>query len=296
MVRIRRRAGVMMLSTVLDPELRKYEGKTFEEIGTEMGKDPRDAVMDLVIADLGRSDVIISIMREDDVRAALASPMMAIGTDSGSRAEDGPLSVSKSHPRAWGSFPRSARQVCPRRQRADARRRVRRFTSRAAWRVGMADRGILRAGMKADITIFDSATVRDVSTYDDPIALLRGHSSRPRQRPGCRVGRQDHRRAAGTGDPRPWISRAAVRIDSGLRASGFRYRRTAGMPVVCTASARTPVLLRAHWPRDNPARPAAAARPDLLPDLRVWRDADGLCSRHLVPAQLRVRRRDSRVS
>ena len=68
-----------------------------------MGKDPRDAVMDLVVADHGESYVIISIMREDDVRAALANPMIAIGTDSGARAEDGPLSISKSHPRAWGS-------------------------------------------------------------------------------------------------------------------------------------------------------------------------------------------------
>ena len=75
-------ADGVMLSTVLDPALRKWEGKTLDEIGKEMGKDPRDAVMDLVIADRGESSVIISIMREDDVRLALASPMMAIGTDS----------------------------------------------------------------------------------------------------------------------------------------------------------------------------------------------------------------------
>jgi N-acyl-D-amino-acid deacylase len=161
-------AGGVMLSTVVDPELLKYEGKTFEAIGSEMGKDPRDAVMDIVIADLGRSDVIISVMREDDVRAALASPLVAIGTDSGSRAEDGPLSVSKSHPRGWGSFPRVLSKYVREDHVLTLEEAVRRFTSRAAWRVGMADRGVLRDGMKADITIFDSAAVRDVSTYDDP--------------------------------------------------------------------------------------------------------------------------------
>src|SRR5688572_6117753 len=98
-------AGVMV-STVLDPSLRQWEGKTLVQIGKEMGKDPRDAAMDLVIADRGETSVIISIMREDDVRVALANPMISIGTDSGARAEDGPFSESKSHPRAWGSFPR----------------------------------------------------------------------------------------------------------------------------------------------------------------------------------------------
>ena len=166
-------AGVM-LSTVVDPALRKYEGKNFEEIGAEMGKDPRDAVMDLVIADLARSDVIISIMREDDVRTALSSPLVAIGTDSSSRAEDGPLSESKSHPRGWGSFPRVLAKYVREDRLLTLEEAVRRFTSRAAWRVGIADRGVIRAGMKADITIFDSATVRDVSTYDDPAHYSEG--------------------------------------------------------------------------------------------------------------------------
>ncbi len=71
-----------MLSSVLDPALRKYEGKTLTEIGREMGEDPRDAVMDLVIADQGQSSVITAIMSEADVRAALADPLVSICTDS----------------------------------------------------------------------------------------------------------------------------------------------------------------------------------------------------------------------
>ena len=105
-------AGVMV-STVLDPALRKWEGMNLVEVGKAMGKDPRDAAMDLVIADRGETSVIISIMREDDVRLALSHPMISIGTDSGARGEDGPLSESKSHPRAWGSFPRVLGKVRP---------------------------------------------------------------------------------------------------------------------------------------------------------------------------------------
>src|SRR5947199_10801018 len=95
-----------MLSSVLDPDLRKYEGMTLTAIGKAMGKDPRDAVMDLVVADRGESSVIISIMNEDDVRTALKHPLVGVGTDSGAQAEDGKLSESKSHPRARGSLPR----------------------------------------------------------------------------------------------------------------------------------------------------------------------------------------------
>ena len=160
-------AGVMV-STVLDPSLRQWEGKNLVEIGKAMGKDPRDAAMDLVIADRGETSVIISIMREDDVRLALASPMISIGTDSGARAEDGPFSESKSHPRAWGSFPRVLGRYVRDEKLITLEDAVRRFTSRAAARVGITDRGLLRPGMKADITIFDLATIRDVSTFVDP--------------------------------------------------------------------------------------------------------------------------------
>ncbi len=160
-------AGVMV-STVLDPALRQWEGKNLIEIGTAMGKDPRDAAMDLVIADRAETSVIISIMREDDVRLAIANPLIAIGTDSGARAEDGPFSESKSHPRAWGSFPRILGRYVRDEKLITLEDAVRRFTSRPAARVGITDRGLLRPGMKADVTIFDPAAIRDVSTFVDP--------------------------------------------------------------------------------------------------------------------------------
>lgn len=160
-------AGVM-LSAVVEPSLKQYEGMTFAQIGAAMKKDPRDAVMDIVVADRARSDVIISIMDERDVRAALADPLLSIGTDSGARAEDGPLAGSKSHPRGWGSFARILGHYVRDERVLTLEEAVRRFTSRPAARVGIADRGILRPGMKADVTVFNPDTVRDVSTYEEP--------------------------------------------------------------------------------------------------------------------------------
>ncbi|MGE3470933.1 MAG: amidohydrolase family protein [Vicinamibacterales bacterium] len=160
-------AGVM-LSSVLDPSLRKYEGMNFVEIGTAMGKDPRDAAMDLVIADHAESSVIISIMTDADVVAAMKTPWVSFDTDSGARAEDGPLSESKSHPRAWGTFTRVLGKYVREDHVLTLEEAVRKASSQAAIRVGITDRGIVRPGMMADLVVFDPATVRDVATYEDP--------------------------------------------------------------------------------------------------------------------------------
>lgn len=158
----------VMISSVLNPDLRKYEGMTLTDIGRQMGKDPRDAVMDLVIADRDESSVITSIMSEDDVRAALRHPLVGVGTDSGAQAEDGKLSESKSHPRAWGSFPRILGRYVREEHVLTLEEAIRKMTSKAAARVHLSDRGLLRPGLKADITIFDPATIRDLSTFEDP--------------------------------------------------------------------------------------------------------------------------------
>jgi N-acyl-D-amino-acid deacylase len=158
----------VMVSSVINPELRKYEGQTLTEIGREMGEDPRDAAMDLVIADKAQTGVIISIMDEADVRSALKDPLLAIGTDSGARAEDGPLSVNKSHPRGWGSFPRILATYVREQHLLTLEEAIRKFTSRPATRVGLFDRGVLRPGMIADITVFNPDTIHDVATFTDP--------------------------------------------------------------------------------------------------------------------------------
>jgi N-acyl-D-amino-acid deacylase len=158
----------VMLAAVLNPALKPYQGLTLTEIGRRMGKDPRDAVMDLVIADRGESDCIMAIMDERDVRTALAHPLVAIGTDSGARAEDGPLADSASHPRGWGSFPRILGHYVRDERLLTLEEAIRRFTSRPAARLGLGDRGLLKPGMMADIAIFDPAAIRDVSTFADP--------------------------------------------------------------------------------------------------------------------------------
>jgi N-acyl-D-amino-acid deacylase len=159
----------VMLSSVLDPKLRQFEGMTMTAIGKQTGKDPRDAVMDLVVADRANSAVVTSIMREDDVVAALKHPLVSVDTDAGAKAEDGPMAESKSHPRAFGTFARILGKYVRDEKVLRLEEAVRKMTSQPAARVHLQDRGILRPGLAADVTVFDPATIRDVATFEDPM-------------------------------------------------------------------------------------------------------------------------------
>ena len=161
-------AGVFLVE-VLNPEFAKYEGMSFEEIGHQMNKDPKDAAMDIAIADRGNSSVVISIMDEADVRATVSNPIVTFGSDSAERAEDGPLSKSKTHPRAFGTFPRVLGEYVREQHTMRLEDAVRKMTSLAASRTGLMDRGLLRPGMMADIAVFDPQTIKDVATYKDPL-------------------------------------------------------------------------------------------------------------------------------
>jgi N-acyl-D-amino-acid deacylase len=161
-------ADGVMLASAIHPSLKPYQGMTLAAIGKKLGQDPRDVVMDFVARDRAESGVIISIMNEDDVRAALAHPFISVGTDYPEQAEDGPLSEFSSHPRAWGSFPRILGRYVRDEHLLRLEEAVRKMTSLPAARVGLVDRGTLRPGAFADVTVFDPATIRDVSTFESP--------------------------------------------------------------------------------------------------------------------------------
>lgn len=161
-------SGVTLIQ-VLNPDLHKFEGMNFEEIGKAMGEDPEDAAVDIAIADHGNSQVVIAIMEEADVRAAVSNALVTYGSDSGAQAEDGPLSTTKAHPRAFGTFPRILAEYVRSEHTMRLEEAVRKMTSQAASRVGITDRGLLRPGMFADIVVFDPATIRDVATYESPL-------------------------------------------------------------------------------------------------------------------------------
>lgn len=165
--------GILVVS-VLDPALKKYEGKTVAQIATEQKKDPLDALMDLVLADRDNTGAVYFSMNEQDVRLAMRQPWVSIDTDYGSVSTTGPLSESKSHPRAWGTFPRILGKYVREEHVLTLEDAIRKMTSLPAQRVKLTDRGLLRTGYFADITIFDPETVLDVATFEDPNRPAKG--------------------------------------------------------------------------------------------------------------------------
>jgi N-acyl-D-amino-acid deacylase len=167
-------ASRVLITSVLNPGLKRYEGKTVADIARDQGKEPLDALLDFIAADRGHTSRVTFGMSEDDVRAALKHPLVSFCTDSPAMAEDGIFSKEKSHPRAWGSAPRILGKYVREEKLITLEEAVRKMTSLPASRMGFPDRGVLRPGMAADLVAFDPATVRERSTYADPLHYSEG--------------------------------------------------------------------------------------------------------------------------
>ena len=159
--------GWMVLS-VLDTTLRRYQGRRVADIAREEGKDPRDVVLDLLEADGANTGAAFFSMDERDVRAAVAAPWVGVGSDFGAMAADGPLAGMVAHPRAWGTFTRILGKYVREEHALTLEAAVHKMTGVPAERVGLRERGLLREGWFADITVFDPATVADRATFENP--------------------------------------------------------------------------------------------------------------------------------
>ena len=158
----------VMVAEVLTPELKRYQGRTVASIAAEEKKDDRDVVLDLVKADRANASCILAIMDERDVRLALAHPLVSFCTDSPGKATDGPFSNETSHPRGWGSATRILGHYVREEKLLTLEEAIRKMTSFAASAAGFADRGLVKSGFAADLTVFDPLTVGDRATFERP--------------------------------------------------------------------------------------------------------------------------------
>ena len=158
----------VLIGAVVNRELESLQGKRISEIAERQKKDPLDVVFDLILADHGQTGAIYFMMSEADMRAAMQSPFVSFCTDSGARATDGPLAGSKSHPRGWGSYPRILGCYVRDEKLLSLETAVHKMTGAPAARVGLRERGLIKEGMFADITVFDPAKVIDRATFESP--------------------------------------------------------------------------------------------------------------------------------
>ena len=158
----------ILIASVVNRDLESSQGKRLSEVATEQNKDPLDALFDFIIADHGQTGAIFFMMKESDMQAALKSPFVSICTDNGARATDGPLAGSKSHPRGWGTYPRILGRYVRDQHLMPLEFAIHKMTGLPAANLGLKNRGLIREGYFADITIFDPKTVIDRATFEEP--------------------------------------------------------------------------------------------------------------------------------
>jgi N-acyl-D-amino-acid deacylase len=164
----------ILIGAVQNPKLLPLEGKTIAQIAQIWHKDPIDTVFDLLIEDEAFTSVAIFMMSEPDIVLALQQPWVSICNDSEGTAPDGILGKEHPHPRAYGTFPHILRKYVREEHKLSVEDAIRKFSALAAQRVRLTDRGVLKAGMWADVVVFDPDTIRDVATFDNPNQLSEG--------------------------------------------------------------------------------------------------------------------------
>jgi dihydroorotase/N-acyl-D-amino-acid deacylase len=163
----------VMIGVAQNPKLVPLQGKRLSEIAKLWNKDPMDALFDFLIED-PFADVAVFGMSQPDVTLALQQPWVAIDNDSSGTSPEGMLGQEHPHPRAYGTFPRILRKYVREEKALTLEDAIRKFSALAAQRLRLTDRGVLKAGMWADVVVFDPATVRDLATFDNPNQLSEG--------------------------------------------------------------------------------------------------------------------------
>jgi N-acyl-D-amino-acid deacylase len=164
----------ILIGVVHNPQLLPLQGKTLAEIAKIWKRDPMDALFDLLIEDHALTDVAVFGMSEPDVALALQQPWVSIDNDSSGTSPDGILGQEHPHPRAYGTFPHILRLYVRETHLLTLEDAIRKFSALPAQRMRLTDRGVLKAGMHADVVIFDLAIIHDVATFEKPNQLSEG--------------------------------------------------------------------------------------------------------------------------
>jgi N-acyl-D-amino-acid deacylase len=146
-------------------------GKNLRQLGEAAGRDPLEVAFDLIIEHAAQTSAIAFTMCEENLRAVLAEPYVAIGSDAGLRRVPENLDNvpgGLAHPRAYGTPARFLGTYVREAGLMDWREGIRRLTSLPADIVGLWDRGRLEVGAWADLVVFDRQAIADRATYERP--------------------------------------------------------------------------------------------------------------------------------
>ncbi len=165
--------GVMLAGLRTD-SLKKYAGMFLSDVAKARGQRAIDALFDVLVADSAATGAIYFSMSEEDIEYAMKQPWVMVGGDASARSLDSTARAEHPHPRAYGTFPRILCRYVRERGVLTLPDAIRKFTALPAARMGLSDRGVLKAGMMADVTIFDAVTVCDQATFEAPVQAAVG--------------------------------------------------------------------------------------------------------------------------
>lgn len=160
-----------MIVAVGKPHNRELVGKTLADLAELRDQPWTQATLDLLV-DEGNVGMVYFAMNEDNVRELLAVPWIKFGSDAG--VFDPETALGMTHPRAYGTYPRILGRYVREEGVLSLEEAVRKMTWAVAARVGLQDRGMVRAGMAADLVVFDPARIEERATFTDPHQLARG--------------------------------------------------------------------------------------------------------------------------
>ena len=163
---------IMVVGLLSTPSLAKYEGWRLDKIADDMHKSWGEAMADVVLTSGGRAGKVTFSMTDENVAMQLRRPWVVIGTDAEGFDPEGAKGLT--HPRAYGSYPRLLGKYVREEHVLTLEDAIRKFSSGVAERLSIPDRGLLRAGMYADVVVFDPNTIIDRATYEKPHQLSVG--------------------------------------------------------------------------------------------------------------------------
>jgi N-acyl-D-aspartate/D-glutamate deacylase len=158
----------MLLVSLANAKYRQFEGKRMNEVIQAIGKPPIDVLFELLAENGGSVGTVFFHHSEDDMRYALSQPFVSIGSDGRAVSTEGPLASGHPHPRFYGTFPRVLGRYVRESRVLTMEEAIRKMTSANAAKVHAFDRGLLRPGLWADVTIFDAERILDRATFETP--------------------------------------------------------------------------------------------------------------------------------
>ena len=158
----------MLLVNFSQPQNKPFVGKRMSELIAARGGDPVDVLFDVLLEENGSVSTVYFHHSEPDMQLAMKQPFTSIGSDGSAISPDGPRGNSHPHPRWYGTFPRVLGRYVREMKTVTLPEAIKKMTSMNAEKINILDRGYLKPGYWADVTIFNPNTVKDNATFEKP--------------------------------------------------------------------------------------------------------------------------------